>query len=169
MSDFKVPNKYVRSSKNHSKSITYISTSNRYQELSRDDDIESEDHTGDYVKPTNPIESNKTNSGKRNNSDTRKKLANPIIHRHKKTQQHVKKYKNVTVILEDSLVKDLKGRELSIDKQKVLVKSYKGGEMSHIHWPAKPTIEKTPEDIIIHCGSNVVSKDANTKKIAQIL
>ena len=79
-----VPNKYVRNSKNHSKSITYISTSNRNQELSKDDNTESDSHTGDYVKPTKPIESNKTNSGKRNNFDTRKKLTNPIIHRHKK-------------------------------------------------------------------------------------
>ena len=40
-SDFKVSNKYVRSSENHSANNTYISTSNRYQELSKNDDIES--------------------------------------------------------------------------------------------------------------------------------
>ena len=100
-SDFIVPNKYVRSPKNN----TIISTSNRYQELSKNHDIENESNTGDYVKTTKAAESNKT--GKRNNSDARQKSTNPVIHRHKKTQQHVKKYDNVTVILGDSMVKDL--------------------------------------------------------------
>ena len=60
-SDFKVPNKYVRSSENHSANNTYISTSNRYQELSKNDDIENESNTADYVKPTKAADSNKTN------------------------------------------------------------------------------------------------------------
>ena len=85
--------------------------------------IENESNTGDYVKPTKAAESNKT--GKRNNSDARKKSTNPVIRRHKKTQQHVKKYDNVTGILRDSMVKDSKGWELSNDKQKVVVKSFR--------------------------------------------
>ena len=60
-SDFKVPNKYVRSSENHSANNTYMSTSNRYQELSKNDDIENESNTADYVKPTKAADSNKTN------------------------------------------------------------------------------------------------------------
>ena len=99
--DFIVQNKCVRSPKNN----TIIFTSNRYQELSKNDDIENESNTGDYVKLTKAAESNKT--GKRNNCDARKKSTNPVIHRHKKTQQHVQKYENVTVILGDSMVKDL--------------------------------------------------------------
>ena len=67
-SDFVVPNKYVRSPKNN----TIISTSSRYQKLSKNDDIENEGNTGDYVKPTRAVESNKT--GKKNNPDTRNKL-----------------------------------------------------------------------------------------------
>ena len=47
-----------------------MSTSNRwYQELSKNNHIENENNTGDYVKLTKAAESNKTNSGKRNNSD----------------------------------------------------------------------------------------------------
>ena len=38
-----------------------------------------------------------------------KNLGNPIIHRHKNTQQHLKKYDNLTVILGDLIGKDLKG------------------------------------------------------------
>ena len=100
-SDFVVPNRYVRTPRNN----TIISTSNRYQELSKNDDIENDSNTRDYVKPTKAAESNKT--GKRHNSDARKKSINSAIHRHKRTQQHVKKYDNVTVILGDSMVKDL--------------------------------------------------------------
>ena len=62
--DFKVPNKYVLSSENHSANSTYISTSNRYQELSKNGDAENERNTGNYVKPTMVAESNKTNLGK---------------------------------------------------------------------------------------------------------
>ena len=52
----------------------YISTFNKYQELSKDDDIEKEGNPGDYVKPVNFVESNKTNSGNINNSDIREKI-----------------------------------------------------------------------------------------------
>ena len=56
----------------------YISTFNRYQELSKNDDIEDESNTGDYVKPTKAAESIKINSDKRNNSDIRKKINKSI-------------------------------------------------------------------------------------------
>ena len=45
-SDFRVTNKYVGSSENHS------ANNNRYQELSNNYDIENEGNTRDYVKPT---------------------------------------------------------------------------------------------------------------------
>ena len=43
----------------------YIPTSNRYQELSKNDDIENERNTGDYVKQTKVAELNKTKLGKK--------------------------------------------------------------------------------------------------------
>ena len=64
--------KYVWNSENHSANNTYISTSNLHQELSKDDHIENKSNTGDY-EPAKPVESNKTNYSKRNNSSTRKK------------------------------------------------------------------------------------------------
>ena len=44
--DFKVPNKYVRCSENHSPNDAYVSTSNQCQELSNNGDIEKECNTG---------------------------------------------------------------------------------------------------------------------------
>ena len=35
-----------------------------------------------------------------------------------------------------------------------------------MHWHAKPNIEKNPKNIIIHCGTNDISKDADPQKIA---
>ena len=46
------------------------------------------------------------------------------------------------------------------------MKSFKGAETSHMDWHAKPTIEKNPENIIIHCGTNDISKDPDPEKIA---
>ena len=63
------------------------------------------------------------------------------------------------------MVKDLKRWELSNDKQKVEVKSFRGAKTSHMHWHAKPTIEKNPENIIILCGTNDISKDTDPEKI----
>ena len=49
------------------------------------------------------------------------------------------------------------------------MKSFRGAEVSHIHLHAKSTIEKYyhsfPENIIIHCGTNDISKDADQEKI----
>ena len=75
-SDFKVPNESVQSSESHSANNSCISTSNRYRELSNNGDIENENNNGDYEKPTKVVDSNKTNSGKKNNYDTRKKSTN---------------------------------------------------------------------------------------------
>ena len=49
----------MRSSENHLANDTYVSTFNRYQELSNNGDIEKESNTGDYVKPK-VADSNKT-------------------------------------------------------------------------------------------------------------
>ena len=55
----------MRSSENYSANNTYISTSNRHQELSNNDDTENESNTGDNLKLKKAADSNKTNSGKK--------------------------------------------------------------------------------------------------------
>ena len=65
------------------------------------------------------------------------------------------------------MVKDLKGWELSNDKRKVEVKSFRGAKTSHIiGMYAEPTIVKNMQNVIIHCGTNHMSKDADPEKIA---
>ena len=94
----------MRSSRNYSANNTYIATSNRHQEISKDDDIKNDSNTGNRVKLT---KLNKTNSSKINNSDTRKKISKSSNQPPKNPQKHAKKYDNVTLILEDSMVMDL--------------------------------------------------------------
>ena len=55
----------MRSSEKHSANNTNIFTSNRYQKLSKNDDIENENNTRDHVKPTKAAESSKINLGKK--------------------------------------------------------------------------------------------------------
>ena len=69
----------MRSSENH----LNISASNRYQELSKNDDIENDNNTRDYLKPTKDAESDKINLGKKSNL-TQEKSRNPTIYRLKK-------------------------------------------------------------------------------------
>ena len=64
------------------------------------------------------------------------------------------------------MVKNLKGWELSNDKLNVGLKSFRGVKTSHMYWHVKPTIAKNPENIIIHCDTNDISKDADPEKIA---
>ena len=73
----------MQSSENHSANNTNTSTSNRYQELSKNDDIENENNTRDYVKPTKAAESSKINLRKKYNL-THEKSRNPTIYRLKK-------------------------------------------------------------------------------------
>ena len=56
------------------------------------------------------------------------------------------------------------GRVLSNGKQKVVVKSFKGAKTSHIQWYAKATIQKIPENVIIHCDTNDKSKGTDPEK-----
>ena len=45
------------------------------------------------------------------------------------------------------------------------MKSFRAEKTSHMHWHAKPAIEKKPENIIIPCGTNDISKKTDPEKI----
>ena len=49
-----------------------------------------------------------------------------------------------------------------------MVKSFRGAKKSHMHWHAKPTIEKTPKNITIYCGTNDIRKDADPADIINL-
>ena len=54
----------------------------------------------------------------------------------------IRKSRNVTVILSDSIIKDVKGWELTDDSNKVAVKSFRGATTSQMKWHVKSTTEQ---------------------------
>ena len=77
------------------------------------------------------------------------------------------KSRDVTVILGDSIIKDMKGQELTNDSNKVIVKSFHGATSSQMKWHVKPTTEQNPKNIILYCGTNDVNDDSDPKNVVE--
>ena len=65
----------------------------------------------------------------------------------------------VTVILRDSIVKDVKGRKLSDEKNKVVVKHFIEVKTKDVESYIIPNLKQNPETIIIHSGTNCLKSD----------
>ena len=89
---------------------------------------------------------------------------------HRKSNKIPRKNKlPVTVILGDSIVKDVKGWKLSEDKNKVVVKHFSGAKTKDMESYIIPTLEQNPETIIIHSGTNNLKSDSSPEKIARVI
>lgn len=62
--------------------------------------------------------------------------------------------KPVTVIVGDSMVKNVRGWELSNPIQKVIVKSFSGAITEDMEDYLKPVLRKEPENLILHVSTN---------------
>ena len=60
----------------------------------------------------------------------------------------------ITVILGDSIVKDIKGWKMSSCSRKVVVKHFSGAKTKNMKSYVIPTIEQKPDNIILHTGTN---------------
>ena len=78
-----------------------------------------------------------------------------------------RKFKDVTVILGDSIIKDVKGWELTDDSNKFVVKSFRVATTSPMKWHVKPITEQNPKNIILHCGTNDRNDDPDPQNIAE--
>ena len=65
---------------------------------------------------------------------------------------HIKK--PVTVIVGDSMVKNVRGWDLSNQKNKVIVKSFSGATTEDMEDYLKPILRKEPKNLILHVGTN---------------
>ena len=74
--------------------------------------------------------------------------------RNKKSRRHI-------CIIGDSMVKHITGSGISENDQ-VQVKTYPGATTDDIIDYIKPTIRQKPEIVIIHSGTNDLTKDVNT-------
>ena len=67
----------------------------------------------------------------------------------------------------NSIVKDLKGWKLSDDKNKVVVKHFRGTKTKDMESYIIPTLKKNSETIIIHSGTNDLKSDSSPEEIAR--
>ena len=62
--------------------------------------------------------------------------------------------KECTVVLGDSMVKGIKGWEISDKDHKVVVKTFSRASTNDMKSYVKPTLERNPEIVILHSGTN---------------
>ena len=75
-----------------------------------------------------------------------------------------RKSRDITVILGDSIIKDVKGWELMDDSNKVVVKSFDGATTSQMKWHVKPTTKQNPKNIL-YCGTNDINDDSDPQNV----
>ena len=78
-----------------------------------------------------------------------------------------RKSRDVTVILGDSIIKDVKCWGLTDNSNKVAVKPFRGATTSQMKWHVKPTTEQNPKNIILHCGTNDINDDSDPQNVAE--
>jgi lysophospholipase L1-like esterase len=71
---------------------------------------------------------------------------------------NAKHTKNVTVVVGDSMVKNLQGWRLSTEDNHVVVKSFAVATTSDMEDYVKPVIRKEPQKLILHVGTNDLKK-----------
>ena len=153
---YEYPKKTAKTPKLKDQRKTSIETTNRFSILPPDEnptDSTGKDSSLDgacerYIQIDDSSSNNRTTSYKRSNKIPRKnKLP-------------------VTVILGNSIVKDVKGWTLSDDKNKVAVKHFSGAKTKDMESYIIPTLEQNPETISTHSGTNDLKSDSSPEEIA---
>ena len=150
-----------------------MTTSNRFSVLARDNasdfqppssTIDLQEQLCDRKETTSlrenmPTPNNDKKSDKPNKDlSKRKGNSNRKIHSKKEMKnKKIRKPRDVTVILGDSIINDVKGWELTDDSNKVVVKTFRGTTTSQIKCHVKPTTEQNPKNVILHCGTNNIN------------
>ena len=154
---YEYPKKPAKTSKLKDQRKTSVETTNRFSILTPDK-IPT-DSTGKDSSLEGACErSIQIDDSNSNNRTTSHRKSNKIPRKNKLP---------VTVILGDSIVKDVKGWKLSEDKNKVVVKHFSGAKTKDMESYIIPTLEENPETIIIHSGTNNLKSDSSPEKIAR--
>jgi len=66
--------------------------------------------------------------------------------------------RRVVAIMGDSMTKEIKGYEMSNDSEIIVSKSFSGATVNCMKDYIKPTLNKKPELLILHCGTNDIRK-----------
>lgn len=91
-----------------------------------------------------------------NRSDKRKR------YRNNKNKNNLKSIH----IIGDSIIKEIKGWKLSGNNNRVVVKTFPGASTNCMKSYVKPTTEKNPDGIILHCGTNDLRANSNPEELS---
>ena len=137
-----------------------IKTFNRFDCLSDDESLNEIPEANDAHEKI--ISRNK--SGK---SDTQvKNKYNSGFYRRQGNQRIGNITKKVTVFFGDSIIKDIKGLEISDRENKFFVRHFPGAKTDDMKSYVVPAIKQNPEAIVIHCGTNDLKTEKDHRKIA---
>ena len=103
----------------------------------------------------------KTSDGRKQNCQ-KKAYARDEYKQKSKTQKKLP----VAVILGDSLVKNIKGWELSDHSNKVVTKHFSWASTTDMKSYLLPTKSRNPENIVLHCRTNDLKKENSAIEIS---
>ena len=160
---FVTPKRYSLKNGNKTQDNEINITQNRYEVLSDSDENDTKGCNNDDDELSNnvttSISSRQVNLG---NNDVKKDQ-----HKHKsKTKKRNEKGRSVTVVDGDSIVKKVKGWELSIKDDLFVVRYFPGANADDTESYIKPTLKNKPKRIIIHCETNDL-KNSTPQSIAK--
>ena len=165
--DFQFPKRQACKRSCQSQSNPKLTISNRYESL-RDYDI-SERNDDVIVTKISHLppeehapEKNVKTSDSRKQNDQKRAYKRDEFKQKNKTQRKLP----VTVILGDSLVKDIKGLELPDESNKVVTKHLSGANTTDMKSYPLPTKSHNPENIVLHCGTNDLKKGNSANEIS---
>ena len=89
--------------------------------------------------------------------------------KHREGPPSKRRGKPATYILGDSMVKDIKGFKIAKatgNEEQIYVKSFSGANVNDMKSHVVPTLNRAPQKIILHCGTNDLSSKQTPAEIA---
>ena len=149
---------------NHLNDQNKIKLYNRFELLSTDDDDAINTNDNEQNEQMNRIDDKLTHKNiDKKHITTRKRNERK---KNDKQQQQQHQQPKIVSILGDSIVKELKGYELTDNDTRVIVKSFPGAKTECMKDYIKPTLKQNPDVIILHCGTNNLKHHDNDDEVA---
>ena len=151
-----------------------IALHNRYSILSDSDFNErNEDHNSNYENNVDGnYDQNKKNSTENQHLQTRKTINDQNQNRPTNTPKQSRNTRNErssVLILGDSIPKHVDGLKMHKSlkrKHNITVKAFSGSTIKHMEHYSKPPLERNPELVILHIGTNDIKSNKSPQEIA---
>ena len=151
-----------------------IALHNRYSILSDSDFNErNEDHNSNYENNVDGnYDQNKKNSTENQHLQTRKTINDQNQNRPTNTPKQSRNTRNErssVLILGDSIPKHVDGLKMHKSlkrKHNITVKAFGGSTIKHMEHYSKPPLERNPELVILHIGTNDIKSNKSPQEIA---